>query len=82
VVNQARAAKRRWWQQKNSAFWAVALSAITMLAVVTWAEAPGRWFRFAPPPPGLWAVAVLMPLSALGLIEAVRRRVSALRATA
>lgn len=82
VVNQARAAKRRWWQQKNSAFWAVALSAITLLAVVTWAEAPGRWFRFAPPPPGLWAVAVLMPLSALGLIEAVRRRVSALRATA
>lgn len=79
VVNRAAAPKQRWWQQKNSAFWVVVLSAMTMLVIVTWVEAPARWFRFAPPPIGLWVVAVLMPLSALGLIEAwhaIRRRVS------
>ena len=79
VVNRAGAARRRWWRQRNSAFWIVALSAMAMLALVTRFEAPGRWFRFAPPPAELMAVAMLMPLLALGLIEAsraLRQRIS------
>ena len=72
VVNRNTAAKRRWWRSQNPAFWAVVLSAITMLTIVTWLEAPARWFRFAPPPLGLWGIAVLMPLSTLGLIEVSR----------
>jgi Ca2+-transporting ATPase len=69
VVNRAGAARQRWWRQRNAAFWIVVLSAMAMLATVTWFEGPGRWFRFAPPPAGLMAVAVLTPLLALVLVE-------------
>lgn len=80
VVNQNAAVKRRSWRQQNPAFWAVVLSAITMLTMVTWLETPARWFRFASPPVALWGIAALMPLGALGLIEvwrAIRRYSSA-----
>ena len=70
VVNRAGAVNQRWWRQHNPAFWVVSVSALILLLIVTWFDTPSRWFRFAPPPPGLMAIAMLLPLSALALIEA------------
>jgi Ca2+-transporting ATPase len=72
VVNRAGAAHRRWWQQSNPAFWIVTLSALSLLFLVTRFEGPGHPFRFAPPPPDLSLVALLLPLLGLGLIEGWR----------
>jgi Ca2+-transporting ATPase len=66
VVNRAGTAYHRWWQQSNPAFWAVTLAALGMLFWVTRFEGPGELFRFAPPPPGLSILALLLPPSALG----------------
>jgi Ca2+-transporting ATPase len=46
----------------NPAFWAVALTALGLLAVVTQVEIPARWFGFAPPPASAWFLALLLPI--------------------
>jgi Ca2+-transporting ATPase len=71
VVNRA-SAVRGGWRHANPAFWIVATSALGMLFLVTRFEGAGAWFRFAPPPPGLSILALLLPLLGLGLIETWR----------
>lgn len=72
VVNRAGSAKHRWWRQSNPAFWVVALSALALLFVVTRLDVPAAWFGFAPPPARWTLLALLLPLSALVLGEALR----------
>ncbi len=77
VLNRADAPGQHWWRQSNPAFWTIVVAASSLLVIVIGLDAPSRWFRFAPPPPGFLAAAVLLPLLALGVVEvwrSVRRR--------
>lgn len=77
VLNRADAPGQHWWRQSNPAFWTIVVAASPLLVIVIGLDAPSRWFRFAPPPPGFLAAAVLLPLLALGVVEvwrSVRRR--------
>ncbi len=60
-------------RKPNLAFWIVALMALTVVSVVTRFELPARWFGFAPPPAGLWFLALLLPLALAALLKAVQR---------
>jgi Ca2+-transporting ATPase len=52
----------------NAAFWVVVTSAVALLVAVTRFELPAGWFGFAPPPVGLWALALLLPPSVAVLL--------------
>jgi len=47
--------------RRNAAFWFVVIGALALLVAVTRFELPARWFGFAPPPFGLWSLALLLP---------------------
>jgi Ca2+-transporting ATPase len=68
------------WQslrQPNPAFWIVAVGALALLGAVTWLASPSRWFGFAPPPTGLWLLALALPLAFAGLLGFLQNRLSA-----
>jgi len=60
-------------RKPNLAFWVVVVMVLILLVVVTRIELPARWFGFAPPPWGVWSLAVLLPLAVAGLLKTVRR---------
>ena len=59
-------------RQPNPAFWVVALAALGVLTLVTRFDLPSRWFGFSPPPTGLWALALLLPLVIAGLLKSTQ----------
>ncbi len=56
---------------RNRAFWTVVLAALGVLAVVTWMSGPAHWFGFAPPPPGIWLLALLLPMAVASAMKAI-----------
>jgi Ca2+-transporting ATPase len=55
--------------RRNAAFWFVVIAALALLVAVTRFELPASWFGFAPPPFGLWSLALLLPpLAAVMLV--------------
>ncbi|MFC5525434.1 cation-translocating P-type ATPase [Rhodanobacter ginsengisoli] len=61
-------------QQPNAAFWLVSCAALGLLMIAIWVDMPARWFRFAPLPPGLMAIALLLPLLSVLCFDLLRRR--------
>ena len=59
--------------QRNVAFWVVVVAALAILVAVTWFEIPAGWFGFAPPPFGLWTLALLLPPLAAVLLALLQR---------
>jgi Ca2+-transporting ATPase len=49
--------------RRNAAFWVVVITAVALLVAVTRFESPAGLFGFAPPPVGLWVLALLLPPS-------------------
>jgi Ca2+-transporting ATPase len=60
-------------RRRNVAFWVVVVAAMAILVAMTWFEIPAGWFGFAPPPFGLWSLALLLPLLAAVLLALLQR---------
>jgi Ca2+-transporting ATPase len=76
LIAMHRAGTSAWralWQ-RNDAFWVVTTGAGAVLALVTLAAAPSRWFGFAPPPLPAIAAAVLLPVLVLWSADWAARR--------
>ncbi|WP_223620133.1 cation-translocating P-type ATPase [Lysobacter sp. ESA13C] len=69
----------RWFGPTGKAFWILVVSALSLLLLITRFQAPGAWFRFAPPPLGLSCLALLMPLAGLAVVELGRNGLARMR---
>jgi Ca2+-transporting ATPase len=61
-------------RQRNSAFWIVSLSALSLLSLVTRFKLPAAWFGFAPPPLDAWLLALMLPPLVTLLLAATKSR--------
>ena len=53
---------------------------LLLLAVVTLMDAPAAWFGFVPPPPSLWLIALVLPLSTAAALKLAGMRMATRRA--
>lgn len=60
-------------KQRNGAFWAVSLAALSLLVIVTFFDLPASWFGFTSPPLGAWMLALLLPQFVAVLAALVRQ---------
>ena len=60
-------------RQRNPAFWIVVLVALGLVVGVSRFESPAAWFGFAPPPVGLWSLALLLPPAVAAVLAVLQR---------
>lgn len=59
-------------RQRNPAFWAVVLMALSVLGLVTWTGFASRWFGFGVPSMAQWLLALTLPFALAGLVKGLR----------
>ena len=73
LLNRSGTSILRALQRPNAAFWLVSSAALGLLMTAIWVDMPARWFRFAPIPLGLMAIALLLPLLSVLGFDLLRR---------